>query len=147
MELTQRLGDKIAIALSSLCVIHCLATPLILIILPSLGALVADNHEMFHQVILFFVLPVGVLALWAGYRHHHNLSILLIGLAGLGLLLIAAFFGHDYFGETGETALTIFASLIIATAHVRNFISNRNVQSNRNFPSNRTLPTGDCHHD
>ena len=141
MGYTQRLGDKIAIALSSLCVIHCLATPLILIILPSLGALVADNHEMFHQVILFFVLPIGVLALWAGYRHHHNLSTLLIGLAGLGLLLIAAFYGHDYFGETGETALTIFASLIIATAHVRNF------QSNRNFLSKRNLPTGDCHHD
>ena len=141
MGYTQRLGDKIAIALSSLCVIHCLATPLILIILPSLGALIADSHELFHQVILFFVLPIGVLALLAGYRHHHNRTILLIGLAGLGLLLIAAFFGHDYFGETGETALTIFASLIIATAHVRNF------QSNRNFPSNRTLPTGDCHHD
>ncbi len=141
MGYTQRLGDKIAIALSSLCVIHCLATPLILIILPSLGALVADNHELFHLVILFFVLPIGVLALMAGYRHHHNRTILLIGLAGLGLLLIAAYFGHDYFGETGETALTIFASLIITTAHVRNF------QSNRNFPSNRNLPTGDCHHD
>ena len=147
MELTQRLGDKFAIALSSLCVIHCLATPLILIILPSLGALVADSHELFHQVILFFVLPIGVLALLAGYRHHHNRTILLIGLAGLGLLLIAAFFGHDYFGETGETALTIFASLIIATAHLRNFQSTRNFPSNRNVQSNQIMPTGDCHHD
>ena len=68
MGRTQTLGDRLAIALSSLCVIHCLATPLLLIILPSFGALFADSHELFHQIILFFVLPVGLAALAAPAR-------------------------------------------------------------------------------
>ena len=59
MGRTQTLGDRLAIALSSLCVIHCLATPLLLIILPSFGALFADSHELFHQIILFFVFLWG----------------------------------------------------------------------------------------
>lgn len=121
MGRTQTLGDKFAIALSSLCVIHCLATPLLLIILPSIGALFAHSHELFHQVILFFVLPVGLAALTMGYRHHQQNSVLASGLVGLGILFMAALFGHDYLGEAGETCATIVASLIIAYSHFWNY--------------------------
>lgn len=117
----QTLGDKLAIALSSLCVIHCLATPLLLIILPSFGALFADSHELFHQIILFFVLPVGLAALAAGYRHHHKSTVLGSGLTGLAILFVTALYGHDYLGEIGETGATIVASVIIVYAHLRNY--------------------------
>lgn len=121
MGRTQTLGDKLAIALSSLCVIHCLATPLLLIILPSFGALFVDSHELFHQIILFFVLPVGLLALTAGYRHHHKNAVLGFGLLGLALLFLTAMLGHAHLGERGETITTVVASLIIAYAHLRNY--------------------------
>lgn len=121
MEQTQSLGDKLAIGLSALCVIHCLAMPVLLIILPTLGAILADGHELFHQVILFFVLPVGLFALIAGYLHHHTRTVLISGCAGLGLLLLTALFGRDYLGETAEISLTVAASIMIAVAHTRNF--------------------------
>lgn len=121
MEQTQSLGDKLAIGLSALCVIHCLAMPVLLIILPTMGAVLAESHELFHQVILFFVLPVGLLALIVGYRHHRTLTVLISGCAGLGLLVLAALFGHDYLGDTGEFSLTVAASVMIAVAHIRNF--------------------------
>ena len=122
MGRTQTLGDRLAIALSSLCVIHCLATPLLLIILPSFGALFADSHELFHQIILFFVLPVGLAALAAGYRHHHKNSV-------LAILFVTALYGHDYLGEIGETGATIVASLIIAYAHLRNYKLSQKMQT------------------
>lgn len=128
MGRTQTLGDKLAIALSSLCVIHCLATPLLLIILPSFGALFADSHELFHQIILFFVLPVGLAALAAGYRHHHKNSVLGSGLTGLAILFLTALYGHDYLGEFGETGATILASLVIAYAHLRNYQLSQKMQ-------------------
>ena len=68
-----------------------------------------------------FVLPVGLFALIAGYLHHHTRTVLISGCAGLGLLLLAALFGHDYLGETGEISLTVAASIMIAVAHIRNF--------------------------
>lgn len=121
MTKAQLAGDKLAILLSSLCVVHCIATPILIIVLPALGSLVSDNHEVFHQVLLYFVIPVGLFALYAGYRHHRRLPVFLIGLAGLVLLAVAAFVVHDMWGEVAETIVTVFASLLIIVAHLFNF--------------------------
>ena len=121
MPRIQEVGDKIAIALSSLCVVHCVLTPLLIIALPTFGGLAILDHEVFHQVLLFFVVPVGLVALLAGYRHHKNGKVLSCGLAGLFLLTLAGTVAHDIAGEEGETVLTIIASLFIVIAHIQNF--------------------------
>ena len=38
----------------------------------------------------------------------------------ISLELIAVFFGHDYFGENGETFLTLLGAGIISYGHFRN---------------------------
>ena len=130
----QKVGDKMAIFLSSLCVIHCLVTPIVIIALPSLGSLFADNHEVFHKVLLFFVLPVGLVALYAGYRHHHSAKVFSVGLLGLSLLTIAAFFVHERWGEVAETVLTVLASVIIVIAHLMNFRLRQRADSDEKIP-------------
>lgn len=119
MNRSQALGDRLAIALSLLCLLHCLVTPLI-IIMPALGGLIALDHDQFHQFMLFFVVPVGVVALTAGYRHHRSLRIALSGLAGLVLLALAVRLGHELAGHFGELILSVAGSLIIVIAHVQN---------------------------
>lgn len=47
MKTAQEYTDNFAIGLSMLCAIHCLLLPLILVALPSLGALQLQN-EAFH---------------------------------------------------------------------------------------------------
>ena len=42
------------------------------------------------------------------------------GAIGISLLLIAVFFGHDYFGENGETFLTLLGAGIISYGHFKN---------------------------
>ncbi|OFC70340.1 MerC domain-containing protein [Alteromonas confluentis] len=121
MPRIQAIGDKIAIALSSLCVVHCIITPILLIALPALGGVAFLDHEVFHQILLFFVLPVGVIAITAGYRHHKSAAILGSGLLGLLLLTLAGTIAHDLVGEIGETVLTIVASLFIVYAHIQNY--------------------------
>ena len=59
----QFISDKLAMLLSSLCVIHCLLTPILLISIPALAGVSILNDETFHQILLFFVLPIGVLRL------------------------------------------------------------------------------------
>lgn len=121
MSRFQAAGDKFAIALSSLCVVHCILTPVLVIALPTLGSMAVFDHEVFHQVLLFFVVPVGLIALSAGYRHHRNNATLACGLFGLILLTLAGTVAHDNAGEIGETILTIIASLFIVYAHIQNF--------------------------
>ena len=43
-----------------------------------------------------------------------------IGLLGVALLSMAAFAGHELFGELGERYVTVFSSGLIAVAHLYN---------------------------
>jgi len=109
--------DRAAIALSGLCVLHCLATPLVLLMLPLLGQF-SDSH--FHLQMLVVVVPVSALALSLGYRKHRRSSVLVTGAAGLLLLYIGGTWMHDEYGIFADRASTIAASLLLATAHYFN---------------------------
>ena len=113
-------ADKVAISLSVLCALHCLALPLAVALLPSLVA-IGLQDEIFHIWIVLVVIPVSVYALTLGCRKHRNTGVLLGGLSGLLLLCVTALFGHDLAGESGERALTLAGALIIAASHARNF--------------------------
>ena len=87
--------DRVAISASGICAIHCLCLPLILSILPALGA-TFFGQEAFHVVLLWLVIPLSVVALTMGCRTHKNWVVGVLGLVGLALLIIAAVFGHDF---------------------------------------------------
>lgn len=114
------LPDKLAISLSLLCTLHCLALPVLVVLSPSIAALGLDN-EIFHYWMLVAVLPISLFALTMGCKKHQRFQILLMGCIGLSILVLAALLGHDLFGETGEKVLTVIGSAIIAYGHVRNY--------------------------
>mgnify|MGYP000321341394 FL=1 len=97
--------DKSAIALSALCLAHCLALPLITILLPNMIA-TAVNQELFHTIMVICVIPVSIYALSMGCKKHNRLSVALYGGLGLISLLAAVIFGESHLGEVGEKVLT-----------------------------------------
>jgi len=104
--------DKFAIGLSLICAIHCLALPILLIILPSMIALQLDN-EIFHTLIIITVLPVSIFALTLGYKQHKRNWLLILGFTGLLLLVIAVILG--------EEMLTVLGASLVAAGHLWNF--------------------------
>lgn len=114
-------SDKAAIVLSFLCVLHCIALPLILIILPTVSGLLVLDDERFHQWLVFAVIPISVFAIITGYFHHRRANVFLIGAIGLLMFVGAALFAHDTIGEKGEVIFTLIGSALIAFGHVRNF--------------------------
>jgi hypothetical protein len=116
----QQLADLFAVSSSGLCALHCLATPILLILLPVLSAsMLAD--EAFHMAILWFILPTSIIALGLGCSRHKDLRVALLCTCGLATILLAAWFGHKLVGEVGEKALTAGGSLLLIAGHVRNF--------------------------
>jgi len=113
-------ADRTAIGLSFICAIHCLLLPIAVAALPS-ATLVGLEDELFHRLLLIVVLPVSAFALMSGLRRHHNRAVLVIGVAGLTVLIVGAAFGHDLFGETGERIVTLVGSALVALGHFRNF--------------------------
>lgn len=115
-----QLLDRTAIGLSALCLVHCLALPLLLALAPPLAALpVADEH--FHLWLVYLVLPTSLLALFLGCRQHRRWTVLAWGLSGVGVLLLAALLGHDVLGEAREKALTVLGAVLVAIGHGLNF--------------------------
>ena len=121
MTKMQVLSDKLAIAFSMVCLIHCLVLPILLILLPPFSGLFALDDEMFHQWMLYAVLPISIAALMMGYLHHRSYKVFLVGSIGLLLIIISTTLGHDLLGETGEVVLSILGSIIIAFGHFRNY--------------------------
>jgi uncharacterized membrane protein len=114
--------DGLAVGLSALCLIHCLALPVIVAGLPFLAQF-AEGH--LHAQMLVIVLPLSIVALGLGYRHHRNLHIILAGFAGMALLTIGALFAHDHWGIFADRAFTIVGALVLAAAHFYNSVQTR----------------------
>lgn len=104
-------------ALSALCLVHCLALPLLLAVLPVLlGSFVSG--EAFHRWMLLAVVPTSAWALIGGVGRHGVRAPLMIAAVGIALLTLAAF-GGSWFGlpESGDTGLTVVGGLLLAAAH------------------------------
>ena len=114
--------DSTAVVLSALCLVHCLALPLIVIGVPFLAQF-AEGH--LHLQMLVVVLPLSSLALGIGVQRHRNQRILFAGIVGMLLLIIGATVAHTQLGLTADRAFTICGSLTLATAHYFNSIRAR----------------------
>jgi hypothetical protein len=109
--------DQVAVALSGLCLVHCLMLPVAIAVLPFLAE-IDEGH--LHVQMLFVVLPVSGIALWLGYRRHGDRRIIIAGVAGLMLLLIGGTVAHNVYGLIADRSLTIMGSLVLAITHYRN---------------------------
>ncbi|WP_115515014.1 MULTISPECIES: MerC family mercury resistance protein [Xanthomonas] len=116
MRATASLLDTSAIALSGLCLLHCLALPLLAVALPLLGAW--SRAEWVHVVFAAAAVPLSGFALWSTHRRH-ALPAPVWALAGLGLAGLALG-ASGIAGGTLGTPITVTGSLLLASAHLLN---------------------------
>lgn len=109
--------DRVAVVLSGLCIVHCLALPILLIAVPVMAEF-ASTH--WHLPMLLFAVPVSVVAIVMGYRRHGNLAIVGWAALGLALLIAGATVGHNFFGPAADRSLTVAGSLLLAAVHWQN---------------------------
>ncbi len=107
--------DQLGVLCSGLCIIHCLATPIILGLGLS-GALVSIlTTELVHTFLILPVTLIVLLTLPSAYLNHKSVRLLITGLVGV-LLLISALF----LGEKNETLLTVMGGGTLVFFHLWN---------------------------
>lgn len=111
--------DTLGIAASSLCLVHCLAMPLVVGILPIIGLKFLEGHQA-HVTLAFFVLTFALLAIVPGYLRHRRGDILAMMLVGVGLVLYATFVARFTLGEAAELPIITIGNLILVFTHLRN---------------------------
>ena len=104
--------------LSGLCVVHCLALPFLVVLLPFLGQF-TDDH--LHAELLIVVIPVSVVALAFGFRKHRQAGIVFAGAIALAIITISGTVAHSTFGLLADRLLTVIGSILLAVTHYRNF--------------------------
>ena len=117
---TTRLGfpglDRLAILLSGLCVVHCLATAVALAMLSTVGGMLVD--PVVHEAGLTIAIGFGALALGRGALQHGYLMPIAMGSLGLGIMAGAMTLPHDHgIMEGGEAFWTVIGVGILAFGH------------------------------
>ena len=109
--------DRFAIGLSGLCVVHCLATSVVLAMVASAGGML--GAEWVHEAGLVLAMVMGALALGRGIVEHGYMMPSVIGALGLGVMAGARTLPHD----GGETLFTVVGVAILALGHRLNRIA------------------------
>ncbi|HEY7673343.1 MAG TPA: MerC domain-containing protein [Gammaproteobacteria bacterium] len=120
MIFSRHLFDQIAIALSGVCLVHCLAVPLLVAFLP-LAAISFGSETHFHSLMLWFVVPTSIVGLGLGLHAHRHIWIVLLGALGVSVLAAAALWGHTAWATSVEVGVSVLGSLVLAAAHWLNF--------------------------
>lgn len=107
--------DAASLGLAGLCLLHCLALPLLALALPLAGVLA--EAEWVHILLVAIAAPLTATALLQSHgRLAPSAPILLLGLLGLALL------GGGAFGPAAyEQSATVAGSLVLAAAHILNW--------------------------
>ena len=103
--------DRLAIGLSGLCVVHCVATAVLLTVLASAGGLLVD--PVFHEIGLMIALLLGVAGLGRGVMIHGFMLPAAIGSLGLGMMAGTLTLEHSGM----EVVYSIAGVLILALGH------------------------------
>jgi len=103
--------DRLAIALSGLCVVHCLATSVFIVLLASAGGILVS--PIIHETGLMIAILLGSVALGRGVIEHGFMMPSAVGGLGLGVMAGALTMQHS----TVEIVYTIVGVLILALGH------------------------------
>ena len=116
---TSRL-DRLAMSLSGLCVVHCVATAVLLGLVASAGGLL--GKPIVHEVGLSLAMIIGAFALGRGYVEHGFMLPAAVGAMGLGVMA-----GALTLHEGGhEPIYTVVGVLIVALGHRLNVLASDN---------------------
>jgi MerC mercury resistance protein len=111
--------DNLGACVSGLCLVHCVAMPLLLAFAPTLAHIIPGD-ELTHRLLGLLVVTAGVPSFWIGFRKHGKKRVLAGGLAGIGLVLGALATGDRFSSHAAETAVTMLGSLVLTSAHLAN---------------------------
>src|SRR5947209_20395659 len=112
--------DRIAMGLSGLCLVHCVATAVLLGLLASAGGFLGS--PIIHEVGLTLAMIIGAFALGRGILEHGFVLPAAIGALGLGVMAGALSLpegGHEPF-------YTVIGVMILALGHRLNVMATEN---------------------
>ncbi|MDE0003999.1 MAG: MerC domain-containing protein [Rhodospirillaceae bacterium] len=109
--------DLYAVGLSTLCMLHCVAPPVLVSLMP-LAAQAAES-ELVHRVLVVAAIPVTLRVIWKTMPVDGDRLFPAAALVGLVLLLLAAFVEAV---SPYEEPITVAGSALLCSAHLWHWV-------------------------
>ena len=109
--------DLYAAGLSTLCVLHCVALPVLVSLMPV--AAQAAESELVHRVLVVAAVPVSLRVIWKTRPVHRNTLFVGAALVGLVVLLLAAFIEAV---SPYEEPVTVAGGALLGSAHLWHWV-------------------------
>lgn len=107
--------DKVGIALTSLCAIHCILLPVLLPLLPLVGLTATHNHAL-ERTLLLITMVLGFITLFVGFHKYHRKLYPFYSLFLGGFI----YWQKDLLGHEYEHYVLIVGAAFVVLAHVLN---------------------------
>ena len=115
MKLSHELFDRGAIGVSLLCMVHCLALPVLALLFP-LGIFASLAHNHWHWLFLVLAAPVSWLAVWRTDARTRDRRF--VGGVIFGIAMLAA--GVVVESHRLQIGLTVLGAASLLAAHILN---------------------------
>lgn len=109
--------DRVAMWLSAMCVVHCLATTILLAVLSTAGGILGS--PLIHESGLAIAIVLGCVAFGRGILSHRRVLPIALGATGLLLMASALFVAHEG-AHLAESLLTVLGVAVLAAGHALN---------------------------
>lgn len=109
--------DNIGVTISSLCLIHCILLPILILFFPIISLYYLMN-EIYEWVFLCLSIIVGFFSLCLGHKKHKSSLALKTLIFGFTFLVISKIFHNS--DNTLHSVLVLFGGSLIIFSHILN---------------------------
>lgn len=113
------LMDVMGLLTAVICLVHCLAIPILLSFLPTLP-LLDREHDVTHYILIGWVISFCTFSILPNYRKQRKKSIIIVMLLGLIAVFAATFHGYIGLNTAYELPVITAGNFLIMSAHILN---------------------------
>ena len=110
--------DKVGIACSLACLVHCFSIPFLSLTSPLIAQYF--ETELIHFIFLIFIIPIALISMTKQKKVHQKSKPLILGIIGVTLLMLSLIISFFYKIETAEIAISSTGSFILIFGHYLN---------------------------
>ena len=116
-RIMKKVWDRLGIAFSSACVLHCILVAFMPLFFPAIAHY--THSTLIHIIVGIIILFTSPLAFLPGYRKHGLTWIIATAISGLFFILFGVLL-EGRFSDQITHSISIFGSLLLVFAHIKN---------------------------
>ncbi|HXH76550.1 MAG TPA: MerC domain-containing protein [Bacteriovoracaceae bacterium] len=114
----KKVWDRMGIAFSSACVVHCIMVAFLPLFFPALAQI--THQPWVHMLVGFSILFTSPLAFIPGFKKHGLTWIMAVAVAGLTLIAAGMMLERLIHSEQLSHGISILGSVLLVVAHFKN---------------------------